>query len=75
MKKVSKNYVKHLLRTKGMVQVIIVPCKANIKSPWTDMTPKEFNSLSEFLIYVDDFTYYNCSNKETGFYPAYYIED
>lgn len=53
--------------------ITVLPCKANLSSPWfsnsivsKESTDKDFDAL------VNEFTYYNCNTSELGRRPAFY---
>ena len=61
MKRISKRTARKLFNEKK--DFLIIPCKVN---------PEIFEK--DFDVLVREYTFYNCS-YETGYYPAYYIED
>lgn len=85
-KRISKTEAKKLY-DKGKA-VFCLPCKLNPENWWThpSIMPneasvlnadkpsheqiQEFNSFDRM---VNHYTYYNCNDKESGLYPAFYI--
>lgn len=55
----------------------IALCPANLRPgfPWSPhMTYRIDDQIEKGFEYVvDAFTYYNCSTRETGLYPAFYL--
>lgn len=82
MKRINKRTARKLFNSKK--DFLIVPCKINPNNVWgyrTEINQHYYNQFPEMLEFEKDFdvlvreyTFYNCS-YETGYYPAYYIED
>lgn len=76
-KRIDKRVARRLFNAGQTIR--IVPCKANLNHiMWQGHL---FNNKTEFDGEVADFdevvnsyTYYNC-NYETGYYPAFYVEE
>ena len=56
--------------------IYIVPC--NVSCDFSNMwiLPYKINTTIDFHFdtAINNFEYYNCNDKETGLYPAYYID-
>ena len=53
--------------------VYLVPVNFNPFGAWSIVVPINKDQGETFEVFVNSFTYYNCINYETGFFPAYYI--
>lgn len=60
---------------KGEEGFLIVAC--NLRPEYGMRYRKGWNNQfgGDFDKMVNNFTYYNCVNSETGRYPAFYVED
>lgn len=78
MKRVNKRVARRLFNEGKIITVF--PCKANPRSPWWFGMEWDRNYLlsigedGDFDKLCNTFTYYNC-NYETGYYPAFYVEE
>ena len=80
MKRISKRTARKLFNEKK--DFLIIPCKVNPNNVWgigAKINQYYYNQFPEifkkdFDVLVREYTFYNCS-YETGYYPAYYIED
>ena len=80
MKRISKRTARKLFNEKK--DFLIIPCKINPNNMWgigAKINQYYYNQFPEifekdFDVLVREYTFYNCS-YETGYYPAYYIED
>lgn len=50
----------------------ILPCKANLNSPWFSNSMFSKKSGRDFDALVNEFTYYNCNTSELGRRPSFY---
>lgn len=72
MRKIQKRTAERLYN-EGKT-ILLVPCKMRLNSPWTYIHRAKNTSGDTFEKVVNNFGYYNCC-YETGYYPAYYVED
>lgn len=78
MRRINKRVARKLFE-QGVV-ITVLPCKANPRSPWwhgLDWDKNYLISIGEepdFDKLYNAFVYYNC-NYETGYYPAFYVEE
>lgn len=65
--------------------IFLLPCNFRFGSPWFSAFPLDPETQKEFAIdeigmenrfnsLVNSFEYYNCTNRETGKYTAFYVE-
>lgn len=73
--RVSKAYAhKHWLDER----IDICPCNLRPGFPWAPNMTMHANRWEDgtlrytFAQMVNEFTYYNCTNSETGYYPSFY---
>ena len=80
MKRINKRTARKLFNEKK--DFLIIPCKINPDNVWgigAKINQYYYNQFSEtskkdFDVFIGEYTFYNCS-YETGYYPAYYIEN
>lgn len=77
MKRISKATARKLWNNNE--DFIIIPCNMRPTNIWgsmhtrTDCYEEDINERRPFDVFVNEFTFYNC-NRETGLYPAFYVE-
>lgn len=78
LKRISKNKVDKLLKTKKTITIYTLPCHANYKSPWIDgFFEVEKNQYCDYYDCVNqlaEIKYYNC-NKDLGKYLVFFIKE
>jgi hypothetical protein len=55
------------------VKIYLVPSNFRPFGPWISPHEIELNQGAAFDQISDSFSYYNCINAQTGYFPAYYI--
>jgi hypothetical protein len=69
--RIDKRRARSLFEMGGTVY--LVPVNFVPFGAWIQPVPVNKDQGETFEAYVNSFTYYNCINSETGYFPAYYV--
>ena len=71
-KKININIAEKLYNSDG--KVLILPNKINPSNSWgIGSTFNKAESQKEFKTLLNEFSYYNCNDRQTGLKPAFYM--
>ena len=65
-KRISLAKVKSLIKTNGLVNVNLIPSKANIFSEWITFYNCIISDLEELEKTINSFSFYNCNYNQLG---------
>jgi hypothetical protein len=74
------NYVRVTKRTAKRLfsegkEIMLSPCNLNPASAWHPGVDIDNKTDEDFDKTVNSFEYYNCLNRETGMYTAFYVKE